>query len=226
MTDTDKPTLDVAGNLAAVRSAVAAGQSARQVEIVAVSKMQSMERIQPALAAGHRSFGENRVQEAEKKWAGVRESYPDLSLHLIGPLQTNKAAAAANLFDVIQTVDRPKLAKALAGHMPGSGRHPQCMIQVNIGDEPQKAGVSLSELPDLLAACRGDIGLSIVGLMCIPPVDQPAAPYFALLAKLAARHDLDGLSMGMSGDFEIAVEFGATSVRVGTAIFGPRPAAG
>ncbi len=226
MTDTAKKIPDVAGNLAAVRSAVAAGQSVRQVEIVAVSKMQSMERIQPALAAGHRSFGENRVQEAEKKWSGVRESYPDLSLHLIGPLQTNKAKAAVNLFDVIQTVDRPKLARALAGHMPGSGRHPQCMIQVNIGNEPQKAGVSLSDLPDLLAACRGDIGLSIVGLMCIPPADQPPAPYFALLAKLAARHDLDGLSMGMSGDFEIAVEFGATSVRVGTAIFGPRPAVG
>jgi pyridoxal phosphate enzyme (YggS family) len=226
MTDTDKQILDVAGNLAAVRDAVAAGQPSRPVEIVAVSKLQSMERIQPALAAGHRSFGENRVQEAEKKWAGVRESHPDLSLHLIGPLQTNKAAAAVNLFDVIQTVDRPKLARALAGHMPASGRRPQCMIQVNIGDEPQKAGASVSELPDLLAACRGDIGLPIVGLMCIPPVDQPPAPYFALLAKLAARHDLDRLSMGMSGDFEIAVEFGATSVRVGTAIFGPRPAPG
>lgn len=226
MTNTETQFPDVAGNLAKVRGAVDAARSDRPVELVAVSKMQDMERIQAALNVGHRVFGENRVQEAQKKWRGTRAAYPDLVLHLIGPLQTNKAAAAVDLFDVIQTIDRAKLARAVAGHIAASGRTPQCMIQVNIGDESQKAGVLISALPELLAQCRGEIGLPIVGLMCLPPVDEPPAAYFALLAKLAARHDLEQLSMGMSSDFAVAIEFGATSVRVGTAIFGPRPAPG
>ena len=220
--------LDVAENLANVRRLISAAEAARNnsdapVELIAVSKMHSVEPIKTALASGHRVFGENRVQEAQKKWPDQRDRYPDLSLHLIGPLQTNKSADAVELFDVIQTVDRPKLARALAGHIQKSSRNPECMIQVNIGDEAQKAGVSIADFPDLLAQCRGEFDLPISGVMCIPPVSENPAPYFALLAKLADRHDLKTLSMGMTGDYETAIKFGATSVRVGTGIFGPRP---
>ena len=219
---------DVAKNLSRVRQLISAAKSARNnfdapVELIAVSKMHSVETIEFSLAAGHRVFGENRVQEAQKKWTGQRERYPDLSLHLIGALQTNKSADAVELFDVIQTVDRPKLARALAGHIQKSSRNPECMIQVNIGDEAQKAGVSISDLPDLLAQCRGEIGLPIIGLMCVPPVSENPGPYFALLAKLADRHGLKNLSMGMTGDYEIAIKFGARYIRVGSGIFGPRP---
>jgi hypothetical protein len=228
MTQENDPRPDVATNLTEVRRLIAAAKNARSnsvapVELIAVSKMHGLESINLGLAAGHRVFGENRVQEAQIKWSGQRDRYPDLSLHLIGPLQTNKAADAVELFDVIQTVDRPKLARALAGYIQKSSRNPLCMVQVNIGDEKQKAGVSISELPDLLTQCRGDIGLPITGLMCIPPVSESPGPYFALLAKLADRHGLKNLSMGMSGDYETAIKFGATSVRVGTGIFGPRP---
>jgi pyridoxal phosphate enzyme (YggS family) len=228
MTHPIDPGPEVAKNLADVRRLISAAEDARPksnapVELIAISKMHGVEAIEKALAAGHRVFGENRVQEAQKKWLGQRDRYPDLSLHLIGPLQTNKSADAVELFDVIQTVDRPKLARALAGHIQQSSRNPDCLIQVNIGDEAQKAGVAISDLPDLLAQCRGGFGLPISGLMCIPPVSENPAPYFALLAKLADRYDLENLSMGMTGDYETAIKFGATSVRVGTGIFGPRP---
>ena len=221
----DTPTVDVAANLARVRdqAAAAAGRARGAVDIIAISKVHGADRIQPALAVGHRSFGENRVQEAQRKWPPLKERYTDMALHLIGPLQTNKAAAAVALFDVIQTVDRPKLAKALAKEMDASARRPACMIQVNIGDEPQKAGVAIGDLPGLLVTCRETLGLPIVGLMCIPPADEDPAPFFALLAKLAARHQLDQLSMGMSADFETAITLGATAIRIGTAIFGARP---
>ncbi|MBT3396084.1 MAG: YggS family pyridoxal phosphate-dependent enzyme [Alphaproteobacteria bacterium] len=228
MTSSEKPDETVVNNLSEIQQRISAAEQGRSipgspVELVAVSKMHGMDRIQNALDAGHRVFGENRVQEAQKKWTGQRSKYPDLSLHLIGPLQTNKAADAVDLFDVIQTVDRPKLARALAKHIHASPRNPTCMIQVNIGDEAQKAGVAISDLGDLLNQCRGDIGLPIIGLMCIPPAAESPAPYFALMAKLAAAQGLEHLSMGMTGDFEDAIKFGATSVRVGTGIFGPRP---
>lgn len=223
--------VDVRENLASVRRKISAaaesvGKPADAIELVAISKVHGVEKIRPALEAGHRSFGENRVQEAQTKWPDLKAQYPDTKLHLVGPLQTNKAAAAVALFDVIQTIDRPKLAKALVGHMTASARRLNCMIQVNIGDEPQKAGVSISGLPELLRECSGGLGLPVVGLMCIPPVAEDPAPYFALLAKLAARHGLDQVSMGMSADYEAAVVFGATSVRVGSAIFGARPVPG
>ena len=227
MAGSDKTGETVGRNLSEIQQRISAAEQGRlnpgsPVELVAVSKMHGMDRIEIALNAGHRVFGENRVQEAQKKWPDQRPKYPDLSLHLIGPLQTNKASDAVELFDVIQTVDRPKLARALAKHIHESPRNPTCMIQVNIGDEGQKAGVAISDLGDLLNHCRGDIGLPIIGLMCIPPAAGSSAPYFALMAKLAARHGLEILSMGMTGDFEDAVKFDATSVRVGTGIFGPR----
>lgn len=191
--------------------------------LVAVSKKQPDERIKAALAAGHRIFGENRVQEATARWAARRRDVPDLQLRLIGPLQTNKAEDACALFDVIETLDRPKLAGALAKAMEKTGRSPQLFIQVNSGEEPQKSGVLPADLPDLISQCRTEYGLRIEGLMCIPPADEPAAPHFALLAKLAKRHGLQGVSMGMSGDYALAARLGATHVRVGTAFFGPRP---
>lgn len=220
-------TPDIAANLAATWQKIAAsctpGRADRPV-LVAVSKRQPDDRIDAALAAGHRVFGENRVQEAQQRWSGRRADVPDLTLHLIGPLQTNKAADAVALFDVIEIVDRPKLARALAGEMARQGRQLPCYIQVNTGEEPQKSGIMPAEADDFIAFCRDECGLNIVGLMCIPPQGEEAAMHFALLRTIAARNGLSGLSMGMSGDFEEAVGFGATSVRVGSAIFGARDA--
>ena len=189
--------------------------------LVAVSKMQPDERIEQALEAGQRVFGENRVQEAQERWTRRRAEYPDLILHLIGPLQTNKVRDAVALFDVIETIDRPKLADAVLEEMRRQARQVKCLAQVNTGREEQKSGVALEDLPALLKHCRA-IGLKIDGLMCIPPVDEPAGLHFALLKKLAARHGLEKLSMGMSGDFEKALLVGASSVRIGTGVFGER----
>ena len=218
----------VAGNLTEIRrridrAAAEAGRSGEAVALIAVAKLQPPSRLEAALAAGHRLFGENRVQEAISHWAAVRPIVPDLRLHLIGPLQTNKVRDAVVLFDVIETVDRPKLAAALAREMERSGRRPDCLIQVNTGEEPQKSGVMPADLPELLAICRDEHGLPIRGLMCIPPFDEAPSPHFALLAELADRHGLPVRSMGMSDDFEAAIHQGATQVRVGTAVFGARP---
>lgn len=189
--------------------------------LIAVSKMQPDERIAHILDSGQRTFGENRVQEAQTRWTERRDMYADLTLHLIGPLQTNKAEAALEIFDVIETLDRPKLAQALAKAQAKTGRTPIVLIQVNTGEEPQKGGVLPADLPELVSQAK-DLGLNIQGLMCIPPIAEPAGPHFALLAKLAAVHGLTQLSMGMSADFETAVGFGATHVRVGSALFGER----
>lgn len=201
---------------------IEAASNGRPVTLVAASKRQPNERIEAALAAGQRVFGENRVQEAQSRWTDRRSAHPDLELRLIGPLQTNKAEDAVALFDVIETLDRPKLARELARAMEKTGRRPRLLIQVNTGEEEQKSGVSPAELPALLKTVRETYGLDPVGLMCIPPADEPAGPHFALLAKLAARHGLAELSMGMSADFEVAAQFGATHVRVGTGLFGAR----
>ena len=192
------------------------------VELVAVSKTFSAEAIEPFLEAGQRVFGENRVQEAKEKWPALRERYPDLQLHLIGPLQTNKAREAVALFDVIETVDRDKLAGILAEELKRAGKRLPCFVQVNIGGEEQKAGIPVAEAVDFVARCRQVHGLDIVGLMCIPPEGQPAGPYFALLAELGRIAGVEKLSMGMSGDFETAIAMGATHVRVGSALFGRR----
>lgn len=220
---------EVAAALAEVRSRIAAaagavGRDPAAVALVAVSKTQPPERVEAALAAGQRAFGENYVQEAQGRWAARRERLPDLELHLVGALQSNKAADAVALFDVIQTVDRPKLAAALAREMDRQNRRPRLLVQVNTGEEPQKGGVLPGGLDALLASCRAELGLPVEGLMAIPPDDEDVAPHAALLAKLAARHGLAQVSVGMSGDFEAAVRLGATIVRVGTAIFGARPA--
>lgn len=214
--------------LGAVQDAVAAaardaGRPVDSVALMAVSKTHGPDRIAPVLEAGHRLFGENRVQEAAGKWPPLRDAWPDIRLHLIGPLQTNKVRDALALFDAIQTVDRPKLAERLARDMDALGRHPDCFIQVNTGKEPQKAGIAPEDADAFIADCRTRLTLPVVGLMCIPPVDESPAPHFALLAKIAARHGLTELSMGMSADFREAIRFGATIVRVGTAIFGIRP---
>lgn len=199
-------------------AALAAGRRPEDVTLVAVSKQQEWESIAPVLAEGQRIFGENRVQEAQGRWVDRREG---LELRLIGPLQTNKVRDAVALFDVIETLDRPKLAKALADEAAHQGRVPRLYIQVNTGEEPQKAGVSPTLADGFIAECRS-LGLTIEGLMAIPPEGVPAAMHFALLAKIAARNGLTRLSMGMSGDFEIAIAHGATSVRVGSALFGAR----
>ncbi|MEO1226787.1 MAG: YggS family pyridoxal phosphate-dependent enzyme [Pseudomonadota bacterium] len=208
------------------KTAIAAGRDPGSVTLVAVSKKQPLERVEAALRAGHRRFGENRVQEAEARWTGLRPTHPDLILHLIGPLQTNKVKPAVALFDVIESIDRPKLARALAREMAASGKRPRCLIQVNTGEEPQKAGVVPADLAALVELCRDALDLPIEGLMCIPPIDEAPAPHFALLAELADRHGLKTLSMGMSGDFETAIRHGATQVRVGSAVFGQRPTDG
>ncbi|MZR29811.1 YggS family pyridoxal phosphate-dependent enzyme [Sneathiella litorea] len=197
-------------------------RSAADVDLIAVSKRQPVALIQAALTLGHRHFGENRVQEAQEKWPALKEQYSDIELHLIGPLQTNKAKDAVLLFDIIQTVDRPKLARVLAKEMAAAGREIPVYVQVNTGKEPQKAGVFPEDTDGFIKECRDDLGLNVIGLMCIPPVEEQPAPHFALLAKIAARNGLSRLSMGMSADFETAVQFGATSVRVGTALFGTR----
>ena len=219
---------DIAARLAGVRArltkaARAAGHDPAPVILVAGAKTHPGEQILPALDTGHRVFGENRVQEAAGKWPALRARYPDIVLHLIGPLQTNKVKDAVALFDVIETVDREKLARALADEFGRQGKRPDCYIQVNTGEEPQKAGVLPADIDGFIALCRDELGLPVRGLMCIPPVGEPPAPHFALLAEIAERHDLPVLSMGMSGDYEIAIAIGATHVRVGTAIFGERP---
>lgn len=217
-----------AGNLAAIRERMARaharfGAPPERVELVAVSKTFPAEAIEPFLAAGQRVFGENRVQEARDKWPGLRAAWPDVTLHLIGPLQTNKARDAVALFDVIETVDRDKLAGVLATEMARAGRNLPCFVQVNIGLEEQKAGIAPGETADFVRRCRDVHGLDIVGLMCIPPDGMPPGPYFAHLATLARDAGVSGLSMGMSGDFETAIAMGATHVRVGSALFGARP---
>ena len=203
-------------------AASAAGRDPAAVTLVAVSKTHGADRVRELLDAGQRVFGENRVQEAEEKFPALKAAYPDLALHLIGPLQTNKAREAVALFDVIQSVDRERLAATLAKEMTRSGRRPDCYIQVNTGEESQKAGVLPAELDAFVAACRDTHKLPIVGLMCIPPVDEEPALHFALLAKMAARNGLAKISMGMSADYETAIRLGATHVRVGTALFGHR----
>ncbi len=219
--------MPVAGNLAAVQARIeaatrAAGRAPGSVALVAVSKTQPATAVREALVAGHRLFGENRVQEAQAKYPALRESFPDLALHLIGPLQTNKVKDAVALFDVIETVDRPRLAAALAQEMERTGRRLPCLIEVNTGEEPQKSGVMPEAADAFVLECRDQLGLPIIGLMCVPPLDQEPAPHFALLREIARRNGLEVLSMGMSADFETAIRFGATHVRVGTAIFGAR----
>ncbi len=202
-------------------AAKGAGRDAASVCLIAVSKTFDADAIRPAITAGQRTFGENRVQEAKGKWPALKAETPGLELHLIGPLQSNKAAEAVALFDCIHTVDREKIARAIAHEIERQGRRPELLVQVNTGEEPQKAGVPPRDVPAFLALCR-DLGLTISGLMCIPPVDEEPAVHFAFLAKLAREAGLQRLSMGMSDDFETAVEFGATDVRVGSAIFGHR----
>ncbi len=197
------------------------GRDASSVTLIAVSKVQPLDRVEAVLKEGHRIFGENRVQEAEGKWPDFRERFDGIELHLIGSLQTNKARAAMELFDAIHTVDRSKLARTLARIRDETGRCPDLFVQVNTGDESQKAGCSVDEADALVAECR-DLDLPLKGLMCIPPVDEAPSLHFALLAKIAKRNGLIGLSMGMSGDFEEAIAQGATHVRVGSAIFGER----
>lgn len=215
-----------AERLAGIQATIAhtaktAGRAAADVELIAISKTHPVAAIEPLIAAGQRSFGENRVQEAEGKWPALKAAHPDIRLHLVGQLQSNKAAAAVALFEAIHSVDRPSLIAALARAMTEQRRRPDCFAQVNIGAEAQKGGCAIPDLPGLLETARG-AGLPIVGLMTVPPADTEAAPYFALLAKLAKAHGLARLSMGMSGDYETAVMLGATEVRVGTALFGGR----
>ncbi|HEY5410559.1 MAG TPA: YggS family pyridoxal phosphate-dependent enzyme [Caulobacteraceae bacterium] len=200
-------------------AAEASGRTAQDVLLVAVSKQQPWERVQAVVASGQPIFGENRVQEATERWEGRREG---LELRLIGPLQTNKATDAVGFFDVVETLDRERLARALAEEIQRQGRAPGLYVQVNTGEEPQKAGVAPGEADAFVALCRSAYGLDPEGLMCIPPEHEPAAPHFALLARIASRNGLSKLSMGMSADFELAVRLGATSVRVGSALFGPR----
>lgn len=212
---------EVTGHIA--EAARAAGRAPSDVTLVAVSKTHGADRVRELLEAGQRVFGENRVQEAEGKFPDLKAAWPDLELHLIGPLQTNKARNAVALFDVIQSVDRDRLAAALAKEMEKLGRRPSCYIQVNTGEEPQKAGILPKDLDAFVVTCRDQYKLPIVGLMCIPPVDEEPALHFALLAKMAARNGLAKLSMGMSADYQTAVRLGATHVRVGSALFGSRP---
>ncbi len=201
------------------------GAPPEAVELIAVSKTFSAAEIEPFLVAGQRVFGENRVQEAKDKWPSLRERFPDLRLHLIGPLQTNKAREAVGLFDVIQTLDRDKLARVLAEEMERAGKRLPCYVQVNIGGEEQKAGIAVSDAVHFVRRCREEHGLDVVGLMCIPPDGVPAGPYFAQLSMLGRQAGVKRLSMGMSGDFETAIAMGATEVRVGSALFGRRPRA-
>ena len=219
--DANAARADILGRIA--RAAEVAGRDPSGVTLTAVSKQQPWERVKAVLDAGQRVFGENRMQEAMGRWGDRREG---MELRLIGPLQTNKAREAVALFDIIETLDREKLARVLADEFARLGRTLRLYVQVNTGEEPQKAGVAPQDADAFIAACRGEFGLTIEGLMCIPPDDEPPAPHFALLAKIATRNGLTRLSMGMSADFETAVRLGATSVRVGSALFGsrsPRP---
>ena len=218
---------EVATRLADVRkrmavAAQAAGRDPAAVTLIAVSKFQPDASVEAALAAGQRAFGENYVQEARARWPALRQRSPDIELHLIGGLQSNKAAEAVALFDILQTLDRPKLARAVAKEMARQDRRPRLFVQVNTGEEPQKAGVVPRDLPALLTLCRGELGLEIDGLMAIPPEDEDVALHAALLARLAAREGVAGMSVGMSGDYETAIRFGATHVRIGTGVFGTR----
>ena len=218
---------DIAQHLTEVKTAIdaackKAGRASGEVTLVAVSKTHAFERVRAALLAGQRVFGENRVQEAEDKWPALRTDYPDITLHLIGPLQSNKVKHAVATFDVIETVDREKLARALAREFSAQDKHLPVFVQINTGEEEQKAGVSPAAADAFIALCRDDLGLNVQGLMCIPPFDEEPSMHFALLGKIAARNGLKKLSMGMSGDFETAIDLGATHVRVGTAIFGQR----
>ena len=220
------PTFDPAEARREILSAIdaaarAAGRDPIGIALTAVSKQQPWSRVAPVLAAGQRVFGENRVQEAAERW---REHRHGVELRLIGPLQTNKANEAVRLFDVIETLDRPRLARALADEVAAAGAAPRLLVQVNTGEEPQKSGVVPAEADAFIAACRIEYGLPIAGLMCLPPASETPGPHFALLAKIAARNGLRELSMGMSADFEVAIQFGATHVRVGSALFGARPA--
>lgn len=217
----------ISSNLATVQAKIAqaakdAARDPADVTLIAVSKVQPRERVEAALLAGHRVFGENRVQEAEDRWPPFKEQFADVTLHLIGPLQTNKARAAVNLFDVIHTVDRPKLAATLARLFDETGRRLPCYIEINTGAEPQKAGVLPEDADAFVKACVEEYQLPVVGLMCIPPAEDVPAPHFAFLADIAARNGLKRLSMGMSADYEAAVQLGATDVRVGSSIFGAR----
>ncbi len=218
---------DIVAKLNTVKAAIANAEEEAQrhkgsVTLVAVSKTFDAEEIRPALDAGQRVFGENRVQEAQAKWPGLREDYSGIELHLIGPLQSNKAADAVALFDVIETVDREKIAAALASEIKKQNKAPKLYVQVNTGLEEQKAGIAPKEAVAFVERCRKEHGLAIEGLMCIPPADENPGPHFALLEKLAREAQVEKLSMGMSGDYETAIGFGATSVRVGSAIFGGR----
>ena len=229
MSSPDQAASPAAKNLADILARIDAARKAAlapalATTLVAVSKTFGAAEIVPVIAAGQRVFGENRVQEAKAKWPALKEEWPDIALHLIGPLQSNKAEEAIALFDAIHSIDRPKIAETLRREIDRSGRAPLLFIQVNTGEEPQKAGVAPLDAPQFIAHCRETLGLPIFGLMCIPPAGEPPAPHFALLAKIARAHGLEGLSMGMSADFEIAIRFGATHVRVGTAVFGDRSA--
>ncbi|WP_299966559.1 YggS family pyridoxal phosphate-dependent enzyme [uncultured Roseobacter sp.] len=210
---------EIADRIAAAETS--AGRAPGSVNLIAVSKVQPNERVEAVLAEGHRTFGENRVQEAAGKWPAFRETYPNVDLHLIGPLQSNKARQSFELFQAIHSLDRPKLAKSFARLAQELGHCPALFVQVNTGEEPQKAGVLPTDADDFVKDCRS-MDLPVAGLMCIPPVEEEASLHFALLAKIAARNGLEGLSMGMSGDFEKAIALGATHVRVGSAIFGAR----
>ena len=223
---TDRPTTDHT-TLNAVKADIAdacreAGRDPASVTLIAVSKTFPAEEIEPVITAGQLVFGENRVQEAKAKWPALLERHSGVSLHLIGPLQSNKAKEAVALFDAIHSVDRPSLCEALAKEIASQGRAPQLFVQINTGAEPQKAGILPQDADAFLRACRDQYGLTISGLMCIPPVDEAPAPHFALTAKIAARNGLRLLSMGMSADYKVAIEFGATHIRVGSAIFGAR----
>ena len=220
MSEGSKLLAEVQGHIA--EAARAAGRNPADVTLVAVSKTHGADRVREVLEAGHRVFGENRVQEAQEKFPALKAAYPDLELHLIGPLQTNKVRDAVALFDVIQSVDRERLAATLAREMERAGKRLACFIQVNTGEEPQKAGIMPTELDAFVAACRDTHRLPVVGLMCIPPVNEEPALHFALLAKMAARNGLAKVSMGMSADYEAAVRLGATHFRVGSALFGSR----
>ena len=225
-----KPPTDlaaIAARLQAVRAGIVRAcadmnRDRASVHLVCVSKTFGAEEIAATLTEGQRIFGENRVQEAQGKWPALRARFPDVELHLIGPLQSNKAAEAVALFDVIETVDRPKIAAALAAEMARQGKRTRLLVQVNTGAEPQKAGVLPREADAFIARCRGELGLEIAGLMCIPPLDEQASPHFALLNQIARRNGLAELSMGMSADYELAIQLGATHVRIGSAIFGQR----
>ncbi|MBT3357998.1 MAG: YggS family pyridoxal phosphate-dependent enzyme [Rhodospirillales bacterium] len=218
---------EIATNIAAVNDRIAqaaaeAGRDPQTIELVAISKTKPDELIRAAIGAGHKVFGENRVQEVESKWPAIKADHADVQLHLVGPLQRNKLKRAVALCDVIETVDREKLVRGLVDEMAATGRVVDCLIQVNTGEEPQKAGILPARIDEFVEMCRKDYELPVAGLMCIPPFDDEPAFHFALLAEMARRNGLEKISMGMTGDFETAIRFGATHVRVGTAIFGAR----